>query len=434
MLRRVTRRTAKAFSSLLLATALLSSSSTALAEPLWQDSVSDDGRGDGQANDVVATDDAVFVSGFFADETSVPLLRAYDPISGTLLWEDRLQDVAGAEELGRLAVDDGRLFVTAMAARTSASTGFDWMARAYDAATGAVLWTDDLHRGSYDWARRLAAAGGRVFVAGTLGDGVLDRALAVRAYDGATGALAWAAEPGQLDAPEVIPAVVASPDRVFVGAVVDGTARVLAYDAASGDVLWTRDVAGADTIGALALAAGRVVATARDAQTLSIRAYDQATGDLLWQRAEALPGGVGAPITVDGFQLAATAATVHTSYRRNGSSPMELHAYDAADGTPLWSRTTDVAHDLTIAAGRLYATSGAGFFARSFDPDTGRTLWSTPPRDAASALAIAVRGPLVFLAGSSGARFGSFHVEAYDTRTRSLRTIGHGRRTLPTRR
>lgn len=433
MLRRVTR-TAKVISSLLLATALFSSS-TALAGPLWHDSVGDDGRGDGQANDVVATDDAVFVSGFFVDTVSVPLLRAYDPVSGSLLWEDRLQDVSGAEELGRLALDAGRLFVTVMAARSSASTGFDWMVRAYDAATGAVLWTDDLHHGSYDWARRLAAAGERVFVAGTLGDGALDRALAVRAYDAATGALAWAAEPGQLAAPEVIPAIAASADRVFVGGVVDGTTRVLAYDAASGDVVWTRELAGADTFGALALAPGRVVATARNGQTLSIHTYDAATGDLLWQREDALPGDAGAPITVDGFQLAASAETVHTSYRRNGSTPTQLQAYAAADGTPLWSRTTDAARDPTIAAGRLYAASGPGsFFARSFDPETGRPLWGTPPRDEASALAIAVRGPLVFLVGSSGARFGSFHVEAYDTRTRSLRTIGHGPRTLPTRR
>lgn len=411
--------------------ATLAAATGAHATPLWQDSVSDDGVGDGQANDVVANEHGVFAGGFVAAEQSELLVRAYDAASGRVLWEDRsAAPGTGFNEVGRLALLDDRLFATVFTARSGNTTGQDWVVRAYDARSGSLLWTDDLDRGEGDWARRVAAAGTRVFVAGSLTSAAQRPALAVRAYDAADGALLWEDEVGELEPLAPHPAIAASGDHVYVGGKVGGVPQLRAYEQASGEIAWSIDVAPAGQVEQIAVTGDRVVVAARILEALSLRVHDGTTGALLWQRDEASPG----PIRE--IQLAATADAVFAGVRPDFEGPSRIHAYSAEEGDPLWMRHTDVARDLTADGGLLYAASGLGEFgARSFDAASGREVWQSDRQELASALALAVRGPLVFLAGAAGMGPGTFHVAAFDTRARQpLRSVQRGGLRLPTRR
>ena len=110
---------------------------------LWTD-VWDKGRDD-LPQGIVANSDAVVVVGYGGNTETPPisaldfLVRAYDPASGKVLWEDRvdngllIDDVAWA-----VTIDGTQVFV---AGTTSVSGGRkDLFVRSYDLTTGALLW------------------------------------------------------------------------------------------------------------------------------------------------------------------------------------------------------------------------------------------------------------------------------------------------------
>jgi WD40 repeat protein len=128
----------------------------------------------------------------------------------------------------------------------------DYATIAYDAATGVQLWTAryDGPANSYDYAYSVAASldGSKVFVTGpSFGGTDTSCDYATIAYDAATGGVLWTVRyngPGGFDSAYV---VAASPDgsRVFVtgqsfgGTGTGGDYATIAYDAATGAELWT---------------------------------------------------------------------------------------------------------------------------------------------------------------------------------------------------
>ena len=111
---------------------------------------------------------------------------------GSLLWEDRV-DQSLFEQAFSSAAGKGRLFVTGFV--SAGNFQRDFILRAYDLSTGALLWSDrvDGDRGGDDFAVAVVTDGDTVWAAGNItpivGQPVRD--WLVRAYDAATGALIW---------------------------------------------------------------------------------------------------------------------------------------------------------------------------------------------------------------------------------------------------
>lgn len=149
--------------------------------PLWED-VLDKGRDD-LPTGFAATERAVVVIGYGGNTTSHSsdlLVRAYQPLTGALLWEDQL-DVSGASDLATsVAMSENAVYVLGQSVMQG---GIDLVLRAYDIETGAVRWDVRLPGVS---ARVVRADTGRVFIAGVLGTTSLTAAFRAR-----TGQLLW---------------------------------------------------------------------------------------------------------------------------------------------------------------------------------------------------------------------------------------------------
>jgi WD40 repeat protein len=133
-----------------------------------------------------------------------------------------------------------------------AGTGYDYLTIAYDVAIGAALWARRYNgpANDFDYAYAVATSpdGSRVFVTGYGVGAGTGSDYATIAYDAATGAVLWARRyHGPGDESDVAYSVAASPDgsRVFVtgqsfgGTGTGGDYATIAYDAATGAELWT---------------------------------------------------------------------------------------------------------------------------------------------------------------------------------------------------
>ena len=125
------------------------------------------------------------------------LVRAYDTKTGTLLWEDAVDFALGDDQARRVAVGKKQVVVVGEATNAiAADSDQDWIVRAYDTKTGALLWEDRFDGGAMavDRPEQVVFAGKSVLVGGRS-----QRQVAadsgndwhVRAYDAQTGALLW---------------------------------------------------------------------------------------------------------------------------------------------------------------------------------------------------------------------------------------------------
>ncbi|HYT30105.1 MAG TPA: PQQ-binding-like beta-propeller repeat protein [Actinomycetota bacterium] len=291
---------------------------------------------------------------------------AFDAGTGRLLW-NRLHNGPGKGADVALAVgvspDGTRVFVTGQS--KGAYSGLDYTTVAYDADTGAGLWSaryDGPGRGT-DVARSLAVSrdGSEVFVTGWSTGASSGLDYATVAYDAATGAALWVQRlsgPGQFDDRALSVAV--APDGSSV--VVTGSsyltasgqdAVTVAYDAATGNARWVRryngpasgiDLTDSVTIGpdgTKAFVTGYTFSgfrsgTAYDWVTL---AYDMATGTPLWLRRYAGPSSERAyavAVSPDGTRVFVTGSTTSAA----------TVAYDATTGSLLWARSYHGPNDI----------------------------------------------------------------------------------------
>ncbi|MBM4246556.1 MAG: hypothetical protein FJ148_22625 [Deltaproteobacteria bacterium] len=407
---------------------------SAAAGPLWQDTVYGGGP-DGQANAVVADGVRACAGGFVATRTSVlGLLRCYDARTGSVLWEDRPGANGDDYEVGRFAADGDRLFATALVVRPA--SGFDWVVRAHDVRTGELLWEDARDGVGTDEPAALATAGGRVFVTGAAAGPDANTRYVVRAYDAASGALLWQDLSGPVGPADVGFEVAASSGLVFAAGRIGQALHVAAYAQEDGRIVWTYDEEpGFPHVSGLVTANGRLFLAAIAERDLLLRALDPPTGRVLWKDREAAPrSGRGFhPIFDVGLAAEAGLAVVG---RRHWDGTAAILARDAATGAPVW-RDDDprVTLGLQIGAGRVFGASGAGeLLARAFALDTGRPAWSGTSDPEGSALALARSGSPVFVAGVAGPKAGTFHVAAFDASARAgLRPIVPRGGRLPTK-
>lgn len=99
------------------------------------------------------------------------LITAYDAASGVTLWRDELYPPPSTIALVKAIATTNDLVIVA-GASSNASHAYIWLIRAYDAATGTLRWQDTIDQGSTSaFASAIAviptATGPRIVVAGT---------------------------------------------------------------------------------------------------------------------------------------------------------------------------------------------------------------------------------------------------------------------------
>ena len=266
-----------------------------------------------------------------------------------------------------------------------AATGADYAVRAYDARNGTSLWQSIYDEaGESDEARAVAIHRGRAIVAGEIKDANFDTAWLVRAYEVNAGDMEWEDryDPSGRGLPNDVTghrrwayvcgqAIPAADNGATVEPSVDFVVR--AYDVASGDLAWDDvfDPAGGfDSCSAVAAHRGRVFAAGSvkpDQETFNsiatVRAYDARTGELLWDHTLEggdLGGGVF-DIAVDNDGVYAVGVVRNDS----DDSDWQVYALDPATGTELWSDQfdraggRDAALRVTSRKGRVYVAGSS---------------------------------------------------------------------------
>jgi DNA-binding beta-propeller fold protein YncE len=196
--------------------------------------------------------DAVIPNTFVQDFATV----AYDATSGGRLWVRHHRVRGGATAL-EVSPDGDLVFVTGYGGHSGSFTDTDYVTDAYDAVTGARVWTARSAGTGADFEipRDVAVSpdGSALFVTGQRSGATTGDDFGTVALDAATGAGLWSRRydgPGHFH--DDAAAVGVSPDgsRVFVTGVSSGSAKIeefyaedyatLAYDATTGATEWLR--------------------------------------------------------------------------------------------------------------------------------------------------------------------------------------------------
>ena len=232
---------------------------------------------------------------------------AYDAATGTPRWTASYRGNLPGNTVQRVAVSpDGREVFVVSPVEDSSGSPFI-VTLAYDAATGAGLWTRIVKGTTGERDMAVSPDGSAVFVASTVAGSAGGSSFVTTAYRAATGARLWQQSyPGPLGT-TVANALTVSPDGrdVFVtGSSSDGGSgpvlvdyATVGYDAASGTQLWARSyqpssvisqnkdgavAAGVSTDGGLVFVTGTAPGFRSDSVNFTTIAYQTATGSASW--------------------------------------------------------------------------------------------------------------------------------------------------------
>lgn len=202
--------------------------------PLWVSR----GEGIGESADVAVAPDGARVYaagqlfklplGGFVGETGDGLLRALDPTTGAPIWQ-ATRDNGGFNDMFSLVTASPSGATVYVVGRGDGLTSIV----AYDADDGALSWATT--RDIYGQVRELAAAGGRLFLSYSPGN----QQAAVDAFDAATGAYLWTSEGDWGDYTTAPMTVAGDGNRVYVGGGGWNAGAVVALDGATGAVVWS---------------------------------------------------------------------------------------------------------------------------------------------------------------------------------------------------
>ena len=276
---------------------------------------------------------------------------------------------------------------------------------AIDLATGNVAWTQKyaapIEKNPY--AKQMAKgpyatpllAGGRLYTLGTT-------AIA-SAWNPSTGALVWRRDfSSRIDTSKLFCGSAMSPLMTASGVIVhvgdDRGGTILALDPATGKDRWATDVRGPGYASPIELTLAGVTQIVT-MTTRSVIGVDTSSGKLLWEFPfdDEWNENIVTPV--------ATADGVIVSGVRQGTRRLKVAKVGAAwTATEAWL-TPDVAMYMSspvMAKGTLYGHSSKrkGQFV-AMDPETGKLLWGTEGRNAASASVVAAGNHLAFLTTES---------------------------------
>src|SRR5438552_9763454 len=340
--------------------------------------------------------------------------------------------------------DGSKVFVTGES--WGGSTDFDSATIAYDAATGARLWTaryngpangEDSSQGEIV----VSPDGSKVFVGGQSWGGSTGDDWAIIAYDANTGSQLWVTRfNGRANGGDYVYQIAVSPDgaRVFAtgstpGRLGDDDAATAAFDANTGARTWFARYSGPDNLDddAFAIQAApdgsRVYVTgvshsATAGYDLVTIAYRASTGGRAWVSRYDGPDGLDdfatdLGVAPDGSKLYVTGYSVGASTARDA----ETIAYDARTGAEGWvsryngpDNLDDDGVRLAVSpdGSRVYvagvstsAATGDDWVTLSYDAATGDQLWLSSYHgdgdgaDHAWAIAVSPDGSRVYVNG-----------------------------------
>jgi outer membrane protein assembly factor BamB len=317
----------------------------------------------------------IFAAGYAAGATPGStdiVVRTYDAVTGALLWGDVWD--SGRDDMAQGIAANAKAVVVVGDGADVAGQSLQFIVRAYNPATGSVLWEDHVSRSGLDAeAWTVAMTQDRVVVAGGINGTPGD--LLIRVYNVKSGALLW-----ETTRPSTgVVAVKANADGVFLAGASSRQYYIGAYDIKNGTLLW-EDQGGAASAQFLDLAVtgDQVVATGMQQSALILNAYDAATGARRWEALTSPPVGVNDR----GVAVASNGRAVYVCGGSSNAQNFEdseflVQAYDAATGTLLWDDRShgssySRAVDLALGKNRLfvagYATSTTmDFVMRAYD-------------------------------------------------------------------
>ncbi len=360
------------------------------------------------------------------------VLLAHYAGSGSLRWVQRVRGPSSRRYAYAVALtvspDGSQVFVTGGLHPTLAASNGAAITVAFDAVSGATQWSrEDLPAWSQGVSvRDIESDGTRVFITGGAQSSAGAEALTI-AYDASSGATLWSQRHAS-PMPEGSSAssLATSPDgsRVYVGGTYLGvippstvlrakTPFLLAYDAGSGSLAWQTDT-GPDVIGnpwadlavsadgnsIVAATGGAPAATSQDFELMTI-AYDASSGAQRWLNFQR--GGYGktsfdstwfnGPLRLSPDGTRAYVAGYSTSLTNPAMwFDYIVVAYDVATGTRLWHDryepgmsnwfpVLEVAPDggavYLAGYGRIEANNDVGHYVTlAYDAATGTRSWS----------------------------------------------------------
>jgi outer membrane protein assembly factor BamB len=274
-------------------------------EQLWADTVEHSPRAV-FVDAIVAGRGRVFVVGTTIDFdllAASAFIRAYNAETGARLWDDSVDLTAQTIDYLTAAEVEGQLYLVAGRTGGLAPEGASFVIRAYNPRTGRLVWQDTSPGGQHDGATVVAGDRARVFTGGTR---IGQRGLLVRAYDRHDGHVIWqdAFFGGDLN---FVTGMALHRGRLIVsgfgGGVLNSGSFVKAYDAQTGAVLWEETpTGGGQELSNRSLAVARnsvFVAGSRQVEfssRFSVRALDLETGQLQW---EDLREGAGPAVAIE---------------------------------------------------------------------------------------------------------------------------------------
>jgi hypothetical protein len=325
---------------------------------------------------------------------------AYDATTGAPIWTARYDSPGHWFDNGKylaLSPDGTRLFVTGDSNADGSDSNYDFLTIAYDAATGEQLWVAryDFNSGQEEVsAIAVSPDGTRVYITGGSQVAETNWDYATIAYDAATGAQLWVARhDGTAMDFDVAKALVLSPDgsRVYV-------------------------TGGSDS------GIPGVLFLGQDFVTL---AYDSTTGLQLWiaTYSPSLNGfdtAQAIALSPDGTRVYVAGQSVGTDV--NLSSDYAVVAYDSSNGLQQWAGRYDgpaqkdeqltalaVSHDgarVFVTGASQTQTTDNDYATVAFDAATGSQLWVAtydgPGHgfDAAEAIVVSPDNSTVYITGS----------------------------------
>jgi outer membrane protein assembly factor BamB len=275
-------------------------------------------------------------------------LHAFDASTGALLWSAPLHDVVSSSP----AVANGVVFAT------------DGNLFAFDASTGSQLWEDDLSATSAYSSP--AVANGVVYIGGHGGK--------VYAFSASTGAQLWSYNTvaPAFSSPAVVNGV------VYIGSDYDISGPTFfALNASTGALLWEAgpDGGGYNMTATPAVVKGVVYVGNWDYSGPDFFAYNASTGALLW---EAKLGRV-----IDSAAAVANGVVYVETDGQYTHTENDIIAMNASTGAVLWSAVVPTSNGggvimsaPAVANGVVYVGSGGGVLY-AFDANTGAQLWNS---------------------------------------------------------
>jgi hypothetical protein len=373
--------------------------------------------------------------------------------SGAQLWLQRYNGSGNGNDLGRsvAASPDGtKVFVTGRVYAGS-TTGYDYVTIAYNASTGAKLWSARYSGpgNGTDEAKALAlsADGTRVFVTGESTGSATDWDFATVAYKASTGAKLWSARyDGPASGADNARSLALSPDGtkvIVTGGSYGGTSNgddyaTVAYDASTGTKLWATRYNGpasktdrpfvivAAPDGTKVFVTGESFGGSVTHLNYATIAYNASTGAKVWSAfyngaANDYDAAYAIAPSPDGSKVFVTGESW------GGASPESDYltiAYNAGNGAKQWDARyngpgdgNDYGYDVAVSpsgtrlfvTGESYGSAAASqdYATVAYNASTGAKVWSAryngpgSGNDYGLSLASSPDGTKVFVTGQS---------------------------------